>query len=222
MTEPGTLLTFQDLDIEGPSEGLMPLAEQLEKVLPGKIWQRDPKKEEAMQSASDHSLRAVVFNRTADDILPAASLSLVVSGGGARVGNIVPVKTGQLTMEQYNAILNDFVTVGIKPIAQALRLKPRLTSAYRQITDWLSAAAVKKLLQFSRAANKATGSAHPSDYKRWLAFILQTHQDRAELSAELLVRWLVEVERWPEETAHTLGSEYTFGLDLLEQRSNVD
>jgi hypothetical protein len=35
------------------------------------------------------------------------------------------------------------------------------------------------------------------------------------VDSELLCRWLHEVERWPEETAHELLRDYDFSLSLL-------
>jgi hypothetical protein len=220
MTDFGSLLTFRDLDIEAPAPTLRQLGDQLETTLPATRWERDRKKEADMTAAISGADQAIVFIRKPDADLPGGSLSLVVTADEARVGNVVPLKLGQLTMAEYNAILEDFLTSGLQPLAAKLGLRLQTTAGIRPITDWLSEAAAEKLRRFSVAANQSTGSSHPSDYKRWLSFIIQAHRDGCALNAPLLRRWLQEVEHWPEDQAASLASEYDFGRDLLKQLSS--
>ena len=92
-----------------------------------------------------------------------------------------------------------------------------VTSNRQSLDDWLSVEAAAALRRFSVLANKSTGSSHPSDRERWVAFLIKAHQDERSFNSDLLMRWLVEVEGWPEEVADKLASQYEFGLDLLDQ-----
>jgi hypothetical protein len=56
----------------------------------------------------------------------------------------------------------------------------------------------------------------PQDKERWLAFIAAAHQEKSQLNASTLRRWLVEVEGWSPEIAEQLAGEYSFGADLLK------
>ena len=60
-----------------------------------------------------------------------------------------------------------------------------------------------------------SGSSHPSDFKRWADFLIQVHRDQSPLDGATLRRWLMEIERWPADTAYDLVDEYEFSRDLL-------
>jgi hypothetical protein len=205
------------LTISAPENTITQLGDELESALPPSTWTRDRAREKAMQGSGYSN--TVVFVRHEDDEQPSVSLSLVLSGGTASVGNIVPINYGQLSRAQYNAVLEDFITSGVQPLAQKLGLTVNATKASRPLTDWLSDSAAQKLKQFSAAANKSSGASHPADNQRWLEFIIQTHVDGCTLDASTLRRWLREVEHWPEEEAYDLASRYDFGRDLLKKFS---
>ena len=87
----------------------------------------------------------------------------------------------------------------------------------KTLEDWLTAEQATALRHFSRAANKATGAAHPRDRERWYAFLIAVHCNPKRLDTEHLVQWFVEVDGWSEERAHELASDYDFALGLLAQ-----
>jgi hypothetical protein len=218
MRNDATLLTFKELIIRASPEALDSLGTVLEGTLPNPPWERDREGEQRMTKPGMGSWRAAfVFNRSADEAAPAGSLSLILEGSEAHLANIVPLKNGQLTMAEYNAILDSFVSSGIAPLANKLGLAFDTTRADRPITHWVSEAAAKKLKAFSDTANRSTGAGHPSDYSRWLDFIVQAHKDSATLDAETLRRWLQEVERWPDYAASDLASQYDLGRDVLKK-----
>ncbi len=78
---------------------------------------------------------------------------------------------------------------------------------------------VQRLLlhQFSAAANKGTGSAHPYDKRRWFDFLIEAYKSGASLDSYTLRRWLIEEENWPDELATNLVEEYEFARSLLTQ-----
>ena len=208
-----TLRNYQDVTFNGQPGSLVSLGDRLEAVLPKDRWTRD-KEKEGQWLASGTSGVGLVFARSADQ-LPAASVFVVLNAGEGRVSNVVPKETGQLSFDQYNDILADFVEQGLRIVAPELGIAVSVTKPDRPITDWLSEAAAEKLHAFSVLANKSTGAAHPSDSSRWLDFLVQAFRDMAALEAETLRRWLVEVELWPEEQADDLAAQYQFGRDLL-------
>ena len=79
----------------------------------------------------------------------------------------------------------------------------------------LSEAAADALRRFNALANKSTGASHPYDRQRWFDFVIQTHTDRSELDPDLLHRWLIESEDWPEDQASDLAIEYERSRALL-------
>ena len=54
------------------------------------------------------------------------------------------------------------------------------------------------------------------DRERWYAFIVKAHGHDEKLDTDRLGRWLIQVERWPEDEAHDLVIEYEFGSGLLD------
>jgi hypothetical protein len=210
----GALLNYQDVTFQSQQGGLASLGDELAAVLPASRWARETDKEEQWPQKGTSGV-GFVFARQADK-LPAASVFVLVNEREGSVSNIVPKEMGKLSFDQYNSILADFVDQGLKVVAPKLNLVLTVTKANRPITDWISEAAAKKLQSFSNLANKSTGASHPSDNARWLGFIIQAFREKATLDAGTLRRWLIEVERWPEEQADDLAAQYDFSRDLLD------
>jgi hypothetical protein len=177
-------------------------------------WSRDQEREQELSSLSPRRW-AYVFKSSAQSDRVAVSLFLTTGRAELTVTNIVPQQPGSLTRAQYNAILDEFARLYVVPIAPRFGLEVDVTPDHLPITHWLSGEAARRLTLFSRAANKGTGSGHPSDFERWVAFLIQTHREAAPLDAPTLSRWLVEEEGWPEETASDLAVEFEFGRSLL-------
>lgn len=153
--------------------------------------------------------------------MPDANLSLAWYNGEASIGNIVPTSFGQLTMSEYNSLLDDFNDTYITTIANQMGLPVELTKGTRDISDWLTPLAKRKLEIFSNSANKGSGSSHPADHQRWQDFIVQAHIDHASLPSDVLRRWLVEELRWPETVASDLEAEFIDGIELLQRYDDL-
>lgn len=216
MSDFGSLVVFRDLEVTGRQEALLQLGDALEGQLPRQVWTRSREKEQQWLRSGGDPLPMFFFSRAGDDEHKSAVVSLKVWSDRATVPNIIPTDRRDLTTNEYNAVFADFVANGVEPVAARLQLKVQSTPAIRPMTDWLSEEAAGKLKKFSVCANKSTGSSHPLDRERWLAFICQAHRDQCSLDATILGRWLMEIEAWPEEQAHKLCIQYEFGIDLLE------
>ena len=90
------------------------------------------------------------------------------------------------------------------------------SKAQKTLEDFASEKVARSLRRFSAAANKSTGAGHPLDERRWHTFLIDAHQDNADLDAPALARWLREDEGWPEDVAHALAVEYETGRALLK------
>jgi hypothetical protein len=55
------------------------------------------------------------------------------------------------------------------------------------------------------------------DRGRWFAFLFAAHRSRGSFDTHRLMRWLTEVEGWPDEQAQDLALQYEFALDLLDK-----
>ncbi|MFJ3057350.1 hypothetical protein [Herbaspirillum sp. NPDC087042] len=214
MTSFPTIRVFQDLSIvvEGDSTALR------NTLIAGAkdCWHHDTEVESRVAAIGMESEKVLLaFRRDGDDTIPAAVVTLYPEGtSGFKVTNIVPSETYSLTHLQYNMILNDFVAKVVRVAAPDCQIL--LSKDHEGLTDWTSDEAATALVSFSRAANKSTGSSHPRDKERWLAFIVEHHKSHhKKLDAHMLARWLHEAEKWPEENAHELAIEFESAIELL-------
>jgi hypothetical protein len=146
-------------------------------------------------------------------IAPTAGLVLHYSKERLKVVNIVPRETSELTIPEYNAILDEFANA-VKPNVPA-SLEMHYSKGERSLTDFTTQEAFEALRRFSRTANRSAGTAHPNDQERWFEFVLTQHRSGRELPSDILERWLVEEEGWSREKAFDLSAEYEKEIALL-------
>lgn len=217
MTEKSALMVFQDLYLRGPGIKRAALSQALDEMAQADDqWIRNKELEQNLHTGEDDG-DAMAFSRLSGEGFAAAGLVLWSRPDGYSVANIVPLETGSLSHEEYNAILNDFQTRIALPAANKCGYKVEVSAATASLDDWVGNETATALRRFSALANKSTGSAHPLDQKRWLDFLIRSHQESEPLDGSRLCRWLIEVEHWPEDSAHSLTIEYEFGLALLAQ-----
>ncbi len=215
MPSSGSISVYQDLHLpRGPHSLERIRDEVLARIVAP--WRHAKDREEEASDIGLQSDECVFFERSADDDLPAVGLVFWRDPDGYRVSNIIPIESGRLSHVQYNRALQEFGKLIVAPAAATLGLGIELTADGESPEDWMSGASVQRLTQFSRGANKSTGSAHPCDRERWFAFICGVHAEGFDLDTDKLARWLIEVERWHEEGAHDLAIEYEFARDLLK------
>jgi hypothetical protein len=199
---------FRDLYITGDDAALNATVEEIGQSL-SDDWRRSRDMESQTHARG-------CFTCEANETRAAATVFLIDGHDNSlSVTNIVPTEPGALSYDQYNAILEEFHDRFAVPAAKKMGVAVEITPDEKGIGAWLSKDAVKKLQSFSSAANKSTGSAHPSDLNRWFAFLLAAHEEQSQLDSTTLSRWLVETERWGEEVASDLVIEYEFGRGLL-------
>jgi hypothetical protein len=148
---------------------------------------------------------------------PKASIILADDNKNSlRVLNIVPHKSPRLSYDQYNAILEDFYALYVKPAIDAVGGDAELTEPEADLERWLSPQSADKLRYFCISANKHTGSVHPADRESWYDFLTSVHNAGEDLGSSTLARWLQESGGWDDEWADKLAIEYEFALGLLE------
>lgn len=210
---------FRELAVEGSEDQILALIEATTVRLP-EGWIRDTEAEANFVSLglSTDGSRGFAFSRrqTSAEGTPAAGVFLLFEGGEMRVVNIVPHEKSQLSIAEYNRVLEEFEAVAFRPAAEALGLVVRMTSADAEPTAWMSADTAELLRRFSVLANMSTGASHPLDRRRWHEFIIATHRERARLDVSTLERILVEVHGWPEDRASDLACEYELARELLK------
>lgn len=215
-TKKTSVQVFQDLYLRHPM-GSKRIRSALLQAASRRWIHSDLKEESIRDTAGGHLVDVIAFERTATEGQPGVTLWMFEDGEGYKVSNVVPINQGQLDVSGYNAALVDFASTVVSPIIKSSGIELVLTSADQTIEDWTDPATASALKRFSSLANKSTGRSHPLDEERWLDFIIAAHRGGGPLDSEQLSRWLIEVERWSDEIAHELASDYSMGMDLLNR-----
>lgn len=206
---------YRDLTVSGSPANLRELVSALSDCLPAN-WRRDAQAEERFVQVARKDAEGFAFARAADANIPATGLLLMLDDGRAHVPNIVPQQSGEISIDQYNSILVEFSDLLRPLLTQRPALTLDMTDEQVGITEWVSPDAAELLRRFSVLANMSTGSSHPSDFARWVSFIIRTHKEGSKLYPDDLGQWLVEALEWPPEKADKLSLEYEFAIKLLD------
>jgi len=75
----------------------------------------------------------------------------------------VPAEQGELSVSEYNSLLQGFVDQVVQPAQSEVGFVVSLTDPVRELDSWISPAAAEALRRFSVLANKSTTNSHPSD-----------------------------------------------------------
>ena len=209
------LEVFQDLHLR-PKHGGRSIRDAILSQV-RKPWRHEPDKEKILQRAGLPSQDVIALARDSFNDIDESALVLWEESGSYHVANIVPARVGQLSILQYNTILQDFVERIVKLATMDGSFFFHLTPSQHSLEDWLGIDVANALRNFSYAANKSTGTSHPSDQERWFHFLIDAHRTSVALSPGDLARWFVEVHDWPEDTAHELAIEYEFARALLQK-----
>jgi hypothetical protein len=203
---------YGDLTVQGDPASLENFVVVLERFLTNG-WSRYREPEARVRRAALGPMYC--FRCTARDSRPASELWMATdSDGNLYVSNIRAQDFPSLTYDQYNAVLADFYTHCAKPAADAAGVNIDLGNPDPQLEDFMSSETAKLLRSFSREANRSVF--HPLDRRRWNEFLASAYREGAKLPPELLQRWLVEEEKWPEDEAINLAMEFEHARDLLE------
>ena len=204
---------FQNLEVFGSHEQLRAFRRNVLANLQ-RPWRHAKKDEERSKRTWKGDVLAL--ERAATDEAPPARLVLVERDSSYWLSNIVPIEVRELGRARYNAVLRDFLDLIGNAAADKAGVTVELTKPRQDLNDWLSLDAAKALRVFSSSANKSTGLSHPMDRERWYDFIIKAHGHDEKFNTDRLGRWLIEVERWPEDEARDLVGEYEFGSGLLD------
>lgn len=147
--------------------------------------------------------------------LPRAGLTLWERESGYAVTNIVPAEKSELSVIEYNALLQDFVRQVVQPAQTEAGFFVKITGSVRGLDTWISKESAVLLQRFSALANKSTTNSHPSDGKRWEQFVISVHLEGARLGTDILIQWLIEIDGWDERSSSKLAIDYEKGLSLL-------
>lgn len=203
--------TYHDLEIQGQDAALSRFFTDISGALPDS-WVRDGETETRYRSLLGDVDQGYVFNFLGE---PKASLFVLKVGETATVANIVPLDTSELTMDQYNSVLGLFSAIFEDAAEKNSDIVVDHDTNELSLSEMVSGPTAALLEKFSNTANKATGSSHPLDRRRWLEFVVATHTENSNLDGAFLERWLNEELNWPQEQTEKLVDQYDFARDVL-------
>ena len=162
-------------------------------------------------SQSDREKDYIVFNYLGNKV-DQAKVSIFCGQNARRqgylkVGNIVPLRKNQLSIEEYNAVLDLFYEEIIVPNKSQLN-GIEIVGPESDVFDplkYISKEALRKLECFCNGANRTTGSAHPSDEARWFDFICQTVDDNQTFDFDTICYFLMDEDYWNKKKSNFAG-----------------
>lgn len=145
-------------------------------------------------------------------------LWIFCEGNQMEVSNIVPIIERNLSVEEYNYLLNLFHKQVLEAFADSLHLSIEISPSEDNVENYIGRDGLGKLQLFSDMANKSTGCTHPMDFKRWCEFLFSC-MGKSYMSTDLLQDWLCS-HGWSEDIAHELVLKYEYSIELLNRYEN--
>ncbi len=177
----------------------------------GQFWERSYDKEDNTARFAPGSIFA--FEYIEGGSLEHAGLVIMKKEGSTwYVPNIVPLGQGHFSYDEYNSLAKDFAENVLRKAMLTVPFNIELSKETISDIEILGERSAKLLKTFSATANKSTGSSHPSDQRRWFAF-LYSIEDK-EIYADDIERLLLE-QGWGEKFALKLAIEFEFSQALL-------
>lgn len=161
---------------------------------------------------NNHFLQNYIVADYVGSMVPHAELTIYYGDkswrdGYIQVGNIVPLEKEQLTIEEYNTILDIFYADIIVPYLKdhtEIKVQGPTSDKFNPL-DFITEKALQKLEAFCNSANKSTGSSHPSDEARWFDFICQTVEDEKVFDYDMLFKFLTDEDYWGSKDEDFIG-----------------
>jgi hypothetical protein len=160
------------------------------------------------------------FHRDSDGIIVACALCIIrTAPGHLRVTNIVPDKMGDhISVDQYAQMLHEFDSQIAAPSAEAVEGMTVVETSRQNLSDYFSQRSIELLKAFCLGSNAGDLGNHPSDQRKWRAFLLHVFYNEEErVSGDVFGRLLSSENWWPDSNIRRLANQYNFAMALLEQ-----
>ena len=171
---------FQHLVLTAGAEGLPAIRASLIKHQTTD-WVHDANWEAELQKYSESDEEDIILFRYGGTKLPQARLALWERADGYKVTNIVPTNKRELSIAEYNSLLQDFAREVVHPAQSEGDFEVELTDPVCGLENWVSKETAEALQQFSALANKSSTNSYesyPDDAKRWEQFVVRVHLGR--------------------------------------------
>lgn len=202
---------FQELNIK-MVESYKKTIERLTSNL-GNNWKRNIESEANLFSMS--GTKQICIDYIGQNA-PKSKLWLNKNERGYYITNIIPQDKSQLSIDEYNKLIEIFV----KEVLHSANIQYELSKANITLEDLLTDESCRKFREFSRTANKSTGRVHPSDEEKWLEFVYSTLKNGEYLDLEAL-RFFLQEDGWNEQIVWELSLDYEYGYEAMKHAKAV-
>ena len=130
-----------------------------------------------------------------------------LKNGCIKIDNIIPLSKAELSVGEYNRVLDLFYEEIIAPNKGRLQ-GIEVIGPESDVFDplkYISEEALHKLVLFCNNANKSTGSSYERDEERWFDFICQTVEDGKVFDCDTLFHFLMDEEFWGRKETGFIG-----------------
>lgn len=135
--------------------------------------------------------------------------------GYIKISNIVPLVKNELTIDEYNSVLDLFyeeIIVPNIPMLKGIKIVGPESDVFDPL-KYISQDSLEKLEHFCNAANKTTGSSHPCDEERWFDFICQTVEDNQMFDYDTIFHFLMDEDYWGKKSTDYIGAMGRYAWD---------
>ncbi len=199
---------YRTLTISGTYEILVATIAEIENRL-NNGWQRNKQIEEDGRNPAGLAPEQLRYCFKCEPT-PSRKGALVVlmsdPNDNLQLTNIVPDELGQLTFDEFNSILEEFVQKFVRPAIAKTGAELETSSGIVTIDDWFTRETAEKLRRFLKLTHGSTS--HPEDEKLWNSFLVSADRENADVHGDLLRRWLKEDAGIHEHYADQLASDY--------------
>ena len=161
------------------------------------------------------------FHRDRIGTAPASTLCMYREiGGHLKVHAIVPDEDQpehSISVPDYVAILQDFDKSIATPAAESVGGITAVGTSKHRLEDHFSPSAIRLLEAFCLTSNAGDGGSHPSDQRKWMAFLIFLHRHRESIHCDIFGKCLAATGWWPTRGIPDLVHEYDFAATLLKQ-----
>jgi hypothetical protein len=206
---------YRDLWISGTREQLIATVAEIEKAL-NDGWKRNKQIEEERRGRAGLTPDQLRFCFTCTPTTSRKGALLVLMSNAEdnlRLTNIVPDQLGQLSHDEFNCILEEFLQKFARPAAAKTGVTIETSSGVVTIDDWFSTETAEKLRRFLELSHGSTS--RPDDDELWKAFLVSAHREDAKVHGDMLRRWLEEDAGCNEYYADQLASDYQRSQEIL-------
>jgi hypothetical protein len=161
--------------------------------------------------------KEVLYFKTQEVDGVSSFIGLCVHNNNLQLSNIVLNIPEQLSIDEYNLILDRFYEEVIQPYMDR-EYGVTISSGTKKISEYVGSEVAEKLEKWVELIVKSNSN----DFDSWAIFIIAVHKKRVTLSANLFERYLIEDSAIDHRLIEETKLRYEYDLDLLKMYDKLN